>query len=331
MARGMSAIVDDSIRNSRWSRDPVIRQGGAARMTWPTERDIEIFRLLVRFRYLPSDYIHAFVGGSEKALSHRLNLLSRKPNLYLARPQQQRQSAAANYRHLIYELDERGRRVLRERGVPFSPKPSHHNFAHELMTTQIIASIALGVQASGSVKLISWNDILAHPATPIAVRESPTPTAIRVSYSHGGRGRCDEITADAEPFGLQRIIDGKPSYLFFPGIEADCGSEPLATGDADRSSIARKFAMYLAIAEQGLHRSYFGFPNFFVPFITTSAARLASMVGLVNQLTMGRGSKNFLFKTFPSFTSAERPPPATGHMLTEPWQRVGFPPFCLDR
>ena len=50
---------------------------------YPTERDLDIFKLLVRFRYLPSDYIHAFVGGNEKALSHRLNLLSRKPNLYL--------------------------------------------------------------------------------------------------------------------------------------------------------------------------------------------------------------------------------------------------------
>jgi hypothetical protein len=28
----------------------------------------------------------------------------------------------------------------------------------------------------------------------------------------------------------------------------------------------------IAIAEQGIHRSHFGFPNFFVPFITTTAA-----------------------------------------------------------
>ena len=82
----MDAILDTAARNSRWSRDPVVGRGGAAVAVYPTERDIEIFKLLVRFRYLPSDYIHAFVGGSEKALSRRLNLLSRKPNLYLARP-----------------------------------------------------------------------------------------------------------------------------------------------------------------------------------------------------------------------------------------------------
>jgi hypothetical protein len=37
----------------------------------------------------------------------------------------------------------------------------------------------------------------------------------------------------------------------------------------------------------------------------------------------------FLFKTFPLLSSAEKPPSPDGHMLTEPWQRAGFEPFCL--
>ena len=43
-------------------------------------------------------------------MNRRLNLLSRKPNLYLARPHQQRDCASANHRPLIYELDERKRK-----------------------------------------------------------------------------------------------------------------------------------------------------------------------------------------------------------------------------
>src|SRR5260370_22516928 len=128
----MHAPTNRTGRNSRWSRDPVFESGEplVARLT---NRDIEIFRLLTLYRYLPSDYIHAFVGGNLKALSRRLNSLSRKPNLYLARPHQQRENANANYRRLIYELDERGSRVLRERGLSFLPKSYHRNFAHELM------------------------------------------------------------------------------------------------------------------------------------------------------------------------------------------------------
>lgn len=328
IAAGMDAIRDTQTRNSRWSRDAVVDRRGAPAVARPTERDIEIFKLLVRFRYLPSDYIHAFVGGSEKALSHRLGLLSRKPNLYLARPHQQRERADANYRRLIYEIDEGGRRLLREQGLPFLPKSYHHNFTHELMVAQIMASIELGVRADDKVRLITWPEILAHQTTPTATRDSATPATIRVSYELRGERRSDEITADARPFGIERTTDGKRSYLFFPGIEADCGTEPINASDTDRSSIGKKFAAYLTIARDGIHRSHFGFPNFFVPFITTSELRMRSMMQLAERLTEGRGSKILLFKTFPSFTSVERTP-ASGHMLTEPWLRVGAEPFRL--
>jgi Replication-relaxation len=326
----MDATAHKPSRNSRWSRDPVISSAGAPRTVYPTERDIDVFKLLARYRYLPSDYIHAFVGGHSKALLHRLNLLCRKPNLYLARPQQQRQNAEANYRPLIYQLDERGSRVLRDRGLPF-PAKSHHNFAHELMVAQITASIELGARTNASVRLITLPEILAHERTPLATRYSSTPTTIRVAYSLRGEHRCDEINADARPFGLQRMVNGKISYLFFPGIEADCASEPIDAGDPARSSISKKLAAYMAIVEQGLHRSHFGFPNFFVPFITTTDARLRSIMDLLHRMTAGHGSKTLLFKTFPSFTSPNRPPPAGGHMLTDPWQRVGNPPLYLDR
>jgi hypothetical protein len=324
----MNAIPDIQTRNSRWSRDAVVGRRGAPVVVRPTERDIEIFKLLVHFRYLPSDYIHAFVGGSEKALSHRLGLLSRKPNLYLARPHQQRERADANYRRLIYEIDEGGRRVLREHGLPFLPKNYHHNFTHELMVAQIMASMELGVRTNSNLRLIKWPEILAHQTMPIATRDSAAPATIRVSYELRGERRSDKITADARPFGIERTTDGKRSYLFFPGIEADCGTEPIDATNTDRSSIAKKFAAYLTIARDGIHRSHFGFPNFFVPFITTSESRMRSMMQLAERLTEGRGSKVLLFRTFPSFTSAERAP-ANGHMLIEPWHRVGAEPLYL--
>jgi hypothetical protein len=80
---------------------------------------------------------------------------------------------------------------------------------------------------------------------------------------------------------------------------------------------------------QDLHRTHFGFPNLFVPFITTNRTRMASMMKLLGRLTDGRGSKMFLFKTFPTPTSFEPSPTPGGHMLTEPWDRAGFAPFSL--
>ena len=315
-------------RNSRWTRDPVVDEGEAV-VAYPTDRDIEIFKLLARHRYLPSDYIHAFIGGNSKALTRRLNLLSRKPNLYLARPHQQRESASANHRPLVYELDDRAIRVLREREATPPPKSYHRNFAHELMVAEITASIELGTRECGHVRLIPWQDILLSEHTPRSTSESPNPASIPVTFSLRGEQHTVNLTADAQPFGLERIINRERSYLFFPGIEADCGTEPLDASDADRSSIAKKFAAYTAIAEQGVYRSHFGFPNFFVPFVTSTNARMLSMTRLLEKMTDGRGSKMFLFKTFPAFTSFDPPPKAGGHMLSEPWHRVGHAPLLL--
>ena len=56
---------------------------------------------------------------------------------------------------------------------------------------------------------------------------------------------------------------------------------------------------------------------------------MRSMMELLDRFAGGRGSKLFLFKTLPAFTSSEKPPAPSGHMLTVPWQRVGFPPLSL--
>jgi hypothetical protein len=316
-------------RRSRWSRDAALTASGAAIAVYPTDRDIDIFKLLARFRYLPADYIHAFLGGNSKALTRRLNILTRKPNLYLSRPQKQRQSAAANHRPLVYELDERGSRVLREQGLACPPH-SPHNFAHALMVAQIMASIELGARQLPDVRLITWADILANEKTPSSTRNA-SAAGVRVAIAINAQTQTIEITADGQPFGLERTIAGARTYLFFPGIEADCATEPISATDFARSSIAKKFMAYGEIARQGLYRSHFGFPNFFIPFITAHAARMRSMMQLIHRMTDGQGSKMFLFKTFPTLTSTEAPRAATGHMLTEPWERVGFSPFFLDR
>ena len=326
----MDAMPEKQTRSSRWSRAPVAKAGKVA-IAHPTERDIEVFKLLVRYRYLPSDYIHAFVGGNLKALTRRLNALSRTPNRYLARPVQQRGNAAANHRPLIYELDERGSRVLRDRGLSFLAKSYHHNFTHELMVAEIMASLELGTLANPHVRFISWGEILASDKTPAPTRAAAAPASIPVTFSMRGAPHAVAVTADAQPFGLERVVDGARSFLFFPGIEADCATEPLDATDYERSSIAKKFAAYGAIAQQRLYRSHFGFPNFFVPIIAATDTRMQSMMRLLQKMSDGRGSKMFLFKSFPLFTAPEKPPAPSGHILTAPWRRVGFEPFSFHQ
>ena len=147
-------------RNSRWDDAPVLDKSGQAKAACITERDIDgIFKPLTRYRYLPADYIHALGGGSLDYLVNRLNLLCREPNRYVARPPQQRANASANHRRLIYELAEKGWRIMQERGVLRGRSRAPSNFAHELMTCELMASFELGTRETGA-RLIAWSEIL---------------------------------------------------------------------------------------------------------------------------------------------------------------------------
>jgi hypothetical protein len=116
-----------------------------------TERDARIFRLLDRFRYLRSTFIHAFVGGNEKRLIERLGDLFHEG--YLHRPTQQWQAFNARYTPAVYELDELGAALLRGRGeertfadlVSRGRMGANRQFAHALMICDTLASIELGV------------------------------------------------------------------------------------------------------------------------------------------------------------------------------------------
>jgi hypothetical protein len=311
-------------RSSRWTRNPTRAPRKTACLS---AHDIAIFSVLARYRYLPADYIHTFVGGNFKHLIHRLNVLSREPNLFLNRPPQQRANADANRRRLIYELDQRGIHLLQQHGGELLQRTRPPaNFAHELMVCQIMASFELGARKR-DVRLITWSQILASESLPEQTRCSLKPYSIPVRFE----GTTVSIAADGQPFGIARCDNHGSSYFFCPGIEADCGTEPIDTSDFERSSIFKKFTLYLAIEEQGLHRTHFGFPNFYVPFVTTNPVRLASMMRLLNRITRGAGTRFIAFKTFPAFTSFEKPLAPSGHMLTEDWQRVGYPPFNFLR
>lgn len=318
----MFARMDARTRNSRWDREPKRDRSGEPFVARLTEADIDIFKLLGRYRYLPSDYLAALTGRSLPALQVRLEILCRKPNCYISRPHQQRDNADANTRRLIYELDDKGGEELRRRALPYSRKKYLRNFAHELMACTISASFEIGTKTDPSIRIIGWHELVDSPQMPAGTKQLSNPQAI--PYQRDGGHESAE--SDWRPFVIERNFQSK-SYIFVFGFEADCGTEPIDTADSERSAIRNKFAAYLTALEQDVPRSHFGATTFMVPFITTTEARMRSMIALLDRLRAGALARRFLFKHIPAFTSFEKPAPATGHMLAEPWHRAGFEPF----
>jgi len=125
-----------------------------------TARDIEIFKLLQRYRYLRSTFLYAFVGGkNETRFKERLGALFHDGR-YINRPKEQWQFAGSRYAPAVYELDRAGEVVLAELGIrgqrAIAPSNSNHRqFAHTLMIAETLASMgtARGVLSEGRVPL----------------------------------------------------------------------------------------------------------------------------------------------------------------------------------
>jgi hypothetical protein len=280
-------------------------------------RDIEIFKLLERYRYLRSTYIHAFVGGaSEKRFKERLGDLFHEG--YIDRPEQQWEFARARYLPVVYENGAGATRALREAGIAiddtrtFPATTAHRQFQHSLMICEILASLDLGVRADPLLRFIAWPEILGR--APEAVRSSGTP--FRFPVPSGGYLVPDGL------FGLEYAHSGTKAYRFF-ALEADRGTMPVVRTNPNQTSYLGKTAAYREIIVRRVHKTHLGLPNLLILTITTGEARMADIIRRLGGKT--GDSAAFLFKSVDT-SGLTTPAP---QLLFEPWQRAGFPPLCI--
>lgn len=321
---------------SRWSREPSLdkrrarTKDGKPRKRKLSKRDIEILNLLFRFRYLPANDIHAWVGGSYEGVRRALAALYR--NGHINRPEQQRRNANANYYFAIYELDTPGATVLQERGFPEWQKISHEDhFEHELMLSRVLLSLELGIRGSDTARHIPWSEMKESLGN-IPKGEDPAalPYQFPVETKAGTETFKAFVRADGNPCGID--LGGR--FLFFPGIEADKHTEPLEAGDWKRSSWKKKIKAYRYVIEHNVCQKRWGVPaqGFFIPCWFPTVARMNSVMRLIEKMTADSPSlrKHFLCKTMPILSASVPQAPATGHAFTAPFSRVApFKPFSL--
>jgi hypothetical protein len=298
-----------------------------------TPRDLELFKLLSRYRYLRSNFLYAFLGGaSEKRFIERLGHLYHDGR-YINRPAQQWQYANSRYMPVVYELDDAGAQALVAHGMGGTGRAflngrgrQSRQFAHTLMVSEVLASLELGVRAEGSLRFISADEIIAK--APDATRSADNPLAFPVSVEHALDGsrkvsRTEFMLVPDALFGLE--YEGK-RYRFF-ALEADRNTMPCVRSDLRQSSYLRKLLGYRAVATQKLYKDRLGLPNLLVLNVTTSEEHMRNVMSAVKELTSG-GSTAFLFKAmsgFGSMCSVLMCP----SLLTEAWQRVGFGPMSI--
>lgn len=306
-----------------------------------TERDIELFKLLNRYHFLRSNFLFAFLGGNSLTrFKERLGHLYHDGR-YINRPEQQWQFANCRYMPVIYELDDRGEQVLRERGLIHCDSPllkkgrmgAYRQFAHQLMICDCMASIELGAGQDRGLRFISWQEIVAK--APESTRKLNNPFAIPVSISHtfprtGAMQRADIKVVPDGLFGLEYTRDGSKAYRFF-ALEADRNTQPVTRSDLQQTSYLRKILAYRQISAEGIYKSHLGLPNLFVLTVTTNEAHMTHIMSLVRELAHEGKSRLFLFKTMSSLGDFGKAPAPIPHMVTDAWQRVGYEGFQIDR
>lgn len=285
-----------------------------------TDRDLEIFRALQRYRFLRSTYLHAFAGGSsEKRFVERLGDLFHEG--YLDRPAQQWRFADARCLPVVYELGKGGRETLMAMDTS-SPDPvtwfrdgPHRQFEHSLMVCEVLASIELGMRRRPDLRFIPWPEILAK--APESTRQSDKPYLL----SSGN----ETVIPDAI-FGLEYRRDGQNAFRFF-ALEADRGTMPIARASFRGTSMLTKLVAYQTLLATEIHRSRWGIPNLLVLTVTTNQSRCAELIRQFGQQS-GAGPQ-FLFCAVGPLTSALARPRA--ELLSEPWARPGLSSLYIDK
>jgi hypothetical protein len=167
-----------------------------------TPRALDIFDRLDRNCMLPTNYLHAFLGGNLTNLSNRLGDLYHENNTppyfthYLDRPEGQWRSMNARYVHATYTNTAAAERALRDNGrEPRQKANLSSSFFHDLMACVLGAAFELSARSDRDIAHLSWEDIRDHERTPKKTRRSPAPFNVPLRRSVG-----------VEPVGIIEIL-----------------------------------------------------------------------------------------------------------------------------
>jgi Replication-relaxation len=304
----MSAVA----RKDRFSYAPVIAKDGKPKAI--SEENLSSLHLaildtLTEFRLLSADYIAPLAGTKYKWALQLCEELKSEPNRYLKICDEQYENKKNHYYNPIQlELSPKGIRFQVSRGFYIPERKPVKRLRHQIMEDQIRASLAIGAQEYADRIRIIWREALQKsPRMPAKMREATFPEHIDLG-DH-------QLWPDGKMFVVVNL-QSQHSY-FVHGYEADTGTESVET------RIRAKFKDYIYIIEHKLYERY-GADNYFILFIPHNQNRLHDFMKLLEEMTAHKPSlrKNFLFKTHPLYNESPKPR-ATGHVLAEPFLRVG--------
>jgi hypothetical protein len=291
-------------------RLPRFKRASTAAAMRLTGRDREIIRLVHRHRFLRSSHICSLISGSPQQLLRRLKLLYHHG--FLERPRSQLDYYhRGGSRQIVYGLGDKGASLLkRELGVTLGRRDWGEKnrsvqrmfLEHALLVSDVMVAIELSCRQTG-IRLLTGREL----ATTDKTTRERRPFRWRVNVTNRLKLGVVPDCVFALDFKDQSGA-GNRAFFF---LEADRATMPVMRKNLSQTSFYRKLRAYEATWSQSIHRTQFGFHRFRVLTVTTSAARVKSLVEACSKLKRGQGL--FLFA---DRTVLEKP----GLMLSPVWQ-----------
>jgi hypothetical protein len=255
-------------------------------------RRLNMLEWLREYDKLTTHQIALLDGGSKQKVSRILHDLERVGDI--VRPYGQRQTFHDRLEPWIYGLANPGAdKLAKKRGIPRGKldwtkknRVAKGNYKHKVLLNEL--RVRLDVEARHYPEI-------AYVKKAELNRELPTPvTTWRVPVMDDGNIYEDGVSPD-DVFRLIFNKEPKPNNFgnFFP--EADRATEPNDSETARAVYLYRKMLAYYFTYMLGIHTELFGFKEFRVPILTTSAKRVEHLIEVNKRFNNDEGSELFLF------------------------------------
>ena len=259
-----------------------------------TGRDLKLVGHIARHRFLSTEQLVRLDGGSLQGVQRCLKALF--GHGYLDRPKAQlAEIPLTGPRAMVYGITRKGARLLREQGQQIDDgarwslknKRAGGTFIeHTLQVADFMTRLELACQAEGGISLLQEHEIVARAPEKTQSAREPLRWSVPGLEKQFG---VSSVIADAL-FGLTFPNDTAAYFL----LELDRGTMPIVRRGFDRTSIARKLAIYWEGWKRERHVELFGLKQMRVLTVAPSRQRVDNMVAAVKDIT-GGGSNFFLF------------------------------------
>ena len=275
---------------------------------------IAAIEVLNRRRLVRSNFLTTYLGGSVQNRRKEVGDFAAAEYLALY-PHHGDDTPERSYPRQFFRIYGKGLRAdraLRSAGIePIKHPDIGEQFWHQMLIDDIVMSFEIACKKQG-MPFKDQFEILG---------PKPLELPCHITFTFPSSGISHTSEKALCPDALFAIGD---TYF---ALEADRGTEPIERSNLNQTSYLRKFLQYAHVLKGGTYKTAWAIPNLMVLHLSTRQERTESLMAFMEAL--GAKSQSQCFKSVSSLASTAKSPKPLTTLLTDPYDRVGHPPYSI--